>query len=486
MKIKRFFAPDIRQAMRLVREEQGPDAVILSNRRVDGGVEIVAAVDYDERLLAEQARAVPAITAAAVSGPAGAASAMHAAPAPAVAGPAASAYTSAPAPRYQSAPPHEPAAGYESAPRHGSPQQREPARQHELAARDEPAARNEPAQPREAAPRYEASPRREPAPQPAANVWSQEPTLVEMKGELHTLRRMLEGQLSSLAWGSFARGEPRRVELIQRLMRLGMSAAQSRAISDRVTTDDADVEILWRRALDVVARGLPLYGRDILAEGGIVALVGPTGAGKTTTAAKLAARYALRHGKRHVALVTIDNYRVGAHEQLRTYGRILDVPVRSADSRAELRSVLDDLSDRSLVLIDTSGMSQRDSGLARQAEILDKDDLRKQVLLLLPATSRQSGLDDVAAAFAAFAPDACVATKIDETTCLGGVLSAAVTHQLPLAYASDGQRVPEDLHPACAEDLVARAAHIMKRTGPRIDEDLVTLSYGREIANAHL
>lgn len=421
MKIKRFFAPDIRQAMRLVREEQGPDAVILSNRRVDGGVEIVAAIDYDERLLSAPAAASAAAAAAIAAMPADAVQESVAKPA------RASALPSPPAPSSATAPQHTAAAGR----------------------------------------------------------WTQDPALTEMKSELALLRRMLEGQLSSLAWGSFARGEPRRVELIERLMRFGMTAAQCRAVTEAVVTDEADVDTLWQRALEVVTRGLPVWERDLLADGGVVALVGPTGAGKTTTAAKLAARCALRHGKRHVALVSMDSYRVGAYEQLRTYGRILDVPVYTADSREELHGVLADLADRHLVLIDTSGMSQFDSGLARQVEILDKRDFGKQVLLLLPATSRRSGLDDVAAAFAAFAPDAGVVTKIDETNCLGGVLSAAVTHQLPLAYLCDGQRVPEDLHPAVAGDLVARAVHIMNRSGSRIDEDLLTLSLGKEIANAH-
>lgn len=411
MKIKRFFAPDIRQAMRMVRDEQGPDAVILSNKRVDGGVEIVAAIDYDERMMTEYSL-----------------TATQPAQAPA-----------------------QPVV---------LPEQRRPVSTQHAAVAGAAGATN-------------------------TNAYRGEPALMEMKSELRTLRAMLEGQLSSLAWGSFARGEPRRVELIQRLMRFGMTAAQCRSIADTVANDDADIETLWSRARAVIARGLPLYGRDPIQEGGIIALVGPTGAGKTTTVAKLAAHYALHHGKRHVALVTIDNYRVGAHEQLRSYGRILDVPVRTADSRDDLRSVLDDLADRSLVLIDTSGMSQHDSGLARQAELLDKVDLRKQVMLLLPATSRLSGLDDVIESFSPFAPDACIPTKVDETTCLGGVLSAAVTHQLPLAYISDGQRVPEDLHAASAEDLVTRAAHIMNRMGPRIDEDLLTLSFGKEIANAN-
>lgn len=429
MKIKRYFAPDVRQAMRLVREEQGPDAVILSNKRVDGGVEIVAAVDYDETALLEQVRDGRAASAQAAAR----AIAQQAEAAPAI-----------------SAASRRAAHGGVAAPVPGSPAA--------------------------AAPILPGAGERR----------GGEPTMVEMRRELQTLRRMLEGQLSSLAWGSFARGEPRRVELVQRLMQFGMTAAQSRSLVENVVTDDADVEVLWQRALEAIARALPVYGKDLLEAGGVVTVVGPTGAGKTTTVAKLAAHHALRHGKHDVALVTIDDYRVGAYEQLRTYGRLLDVPVRIASSGAELRAIVDDLADRRLVLIDTSGVSQHDAQLARQAELLERSELDRKTLLVLPATARQSGLDAVASAFAIFAPDACVVTKVDECTCLGGALSVAVRQQLPIAWLSDGQRVPEDLRVAGADDLVARAVQIMTRMGPLINEDLVTLSFGREIANAHL
>ncbi len=398
MKIKRFFAPDIRQAMRLVREEQGPDAVILSNNRVNGGVEIVAAIDFDAALF--------------------------------------------------------------------------------------PAAGSSPAAPVESPAPAAAEPRPAQAPVADASVWSQEPTLVEMRAELNALRRMLEGQLSSLAWGQLERSEPGRVALIRGLMEFGMSAAQSRAIADRAWRPGIDDESAWKDALAIIARGLPVWGGDLLRDGGVIALVGPTGVGKTTTVAKLAARQALLHGKRSVALVTTDNYRVGAHEQLRTYGRILDIPVRVAASRDELHRVLDDLADRRLVLIDTMGMSQHDSGLPGQAELLDKTDYAKKVLLLLSATHRYSCLDDVVDSFAPFSPDGCILTKLDESTCLGGALSIAVRHQLPIACISDGQRVPEDLHAARADALVARAVAIMKRTGQLINEDLITLSFGKEVANA--
>lgn len=418
MNIKRFFAPDIRQAIRKVREEQGPDAVILSNTRVKGGVEIVAAVDYDEALFNSQ-------SGESADGP----QAPEPVPAPHEPEPEAG-----PAPETAHAVPP---------PNEGHAAQREP----------------------------------------RANVWSQEPTLVEMRSELNSLRRMLESQLSSLAWGEFARHEPQRVELVQRLMRFGLTAAQSRQIADSVDTD-RDIERMWHHALAVVSKRIPLYEHDVLNDGGIVALVGPTGVGKTTTAAKLAARYALRHGNRHVALVTIDNHRVGAYEQLRVYGRLLDVPVKVAGTRDELHNVLQDLYDRRLILIDTAGMGQHDSSLAQQAQVLDQDDMNKKSLLLMSATTRLSGLEDVVNAFGLFNPNGCVLTKTDEATCLGGTLSVSMQHDLPIAYVSDGQRVPEDLHTARAHGLVAKGVDVMNKAGAAINDDLIALSFGREVANA--
>jgi flagellar biosynthesis protein FlhF len=419
MKIKRFFAPDIRQAIRLVREEQGPDAVILSNSRVNGGIEIVAAVDYDETVF----RAVKAeITGARPA---------EAAPAPAAA----------------------------------------PARKNKETART-------------AAPA--AARANDPAAEAAGNIWSQEPTLIELRAELGRMRLMMENQLSSLAWGNFARSEPLAVELIQRLMRFGLTAAQSRRLVDGLGPLSGGVEELWQRALAVLSDRIPLYGRDILASGGIVALVGPTGVGKTTTAAKLAAHYALRHGSRQVALITIDNYRVGAYEQLRTYGRLLDVPVKTADSRDELRRVLDDLCDRRLILIDTTGMGQYDSGLRQQAEMLDQAQANLKTLLLFSATTRLSGLEDVARAFGVFRPDGCILTKLDESTCPGGAVSVAMNQGLPIAYYSDGQRVPEDLHPARAGALIEKGVATMRNSESFINEDLLALSFGKEVANAYV
>ncbi len=403
MIIKRYFAPNIRQAINKVRAEQGPDAVILSNQKVKGGVEIVAAVDFDESIFRDRA-AKSSVDRQATS----------------------------------------------------------PLR-HDAAS--------------------------EPMPAPESGreriVWSQEPTLVEMRSELQYLRNMLEQQLSGLAWGELARRSPQRAELLQRLMKLGLGAGLCRRLSEAVS-GDGDMDQLWHQALGLLAHKLRTTGSDPLEGGGVFALVGPTGVGKTTTVAKLAARYALRYGKRHVAMVTIDNYRVGAYEQLRTYGRILDIPVRLADNHHELREILDDFCDRSLVLIDTVGMSQHDHNLLQQKTLLDGDQEKMKKILLLSAGSRLSGVEDVIRAFSIFEPRSCIITKLDESTSLGAVLSGSVRHDLPIAYVCDGQRVPEDIHPARPTDLVQRSVEIMERSGDMIEEEMVPLRVGGEVANACL
>ncbi len=363
MKIKRFFAPNIRQAIRMVREEQGSDAVILSNTTVAGGVEIVAATDYDEDLL------------------------------------------------------------------RGRPQAEG---KNARAAADK-----------------------------SKIVWAQEPALVDMRGELKSLRGLLERQLSGLAWGELARRHPLRARLIYSLREIGLSPALARQIA-HAADGDKDYPGVWRQALGVLAHRIVVTDDDILTHGGVAAFVGPTGIGKTTTIAKLAARFVLRHGARHVALVTVDHYRVGAHEQLGAYGRILGVPVHTALDREELHAILKTLAGKRLVLIDTAGMSQRDLRFADQLAMLNISPIK--IYLVLSTTTQLSGLLDVVRAFQQTRLAGCILTKLDECTNLGGVISILAQNALPAAYISNGQRVPEDIQPARAHHLISAAVAFMQQS----------------------
>ncbi|HLA75253.1 MAG TPA: flagellar biosynthesis protein FlhF [Gammaproteobacteria bacterium] len=456
MKIKRFFAEDIRQAIRLVREELGADAVILSNRSVTGGIEIVAAIDYDEALLGSMA-------------------------------------TTAQESQQRQA---EPLAGGQDS---------QTKRSTGAAAQGKPALRSVTARDDDADAQSTSASRSSPAGKPAAPsiVWAQEPALVEMRSELKNLRGLLEEQLSGLAWGDLARRYPRRAKMLRRLMELGLSTALCQRVAD-VVSEDTDFERAFRHGLALLAHQLPVTDDDILTRGGVVALVGPTGVGKTTTIAKLAARYALRHGPNRVALVTTDSYRIGAHEQLRIYGRILGVPVRIAADPAELRNTLQGLRDKQLVLIDTAGMSQRDVRLSEQFAMLNQtaEDAECQshpssvqtatgtftpaikTYLVLAATSPVAGLAEIVNAFQGVPLSGCILTKLDEATSLGGALSVAIEQQLPIAYVSNGQRVPEDMLPARAHSLIIRSVTAMQHTGESIEEESLELAFGGMVANA--
>lgn len=395
MKVKRFVAQDMRQAIRMVRETLGADAVILSNKTVDGGVELMAAVDLEAASLAETVdRRIDARPATAPSGRRSAIDAPLAGP---------------------------------------SPDEQDP--------------------------------------------------LAAMRREMQELRRLMENELGELSWRDLGQRRPAVRELLRRLMGLGLAADLARGLIEQVG-DLAEPELGWRQALYALADRLGVFDNELLDHGGVVALVGPTGVGKTTTIAKLAARYALRHGHRHVALVSVDNYRIGARDQLHTYGRILNVPVRTAATADELDAVLDALADRQLVMIDTAGMGVGNDRFDEQLAVLNDSRHAITRLLVLSATTEPQALDRAAGLFRALRPDAGVLTKLDEAASLGGAISTVIRHALPLAFVTDGQRVPEDLQIARAHPLVNRAAELAEQGGAEPDTDYLAFAYAGARAHA--
>lgn len=386
MKIKRFVAQDMRQALRMVREALGEDAVILSNKSVDGGVELTAAVDLVDDVTTDTV------------------------------------------------------------------DQRIPGKRH---------------------PKVEAAP---------AVPAHQDEALDEMRREMNNLRRWMQAELSGLSWYDLGQTAPHSQELLRRLMALGLGAELARRLGERVRDVD-DMEQAWRKALYLLAAEILISDSDPLEQGGVVALVGPTGVGKTTTIAKMAARFALRHGHRSVALITTDSFRIGARDQLQTYARILNVPVRTATTPDEMDAALNALSDRRLILIDTAGMAAAHERVADQRETLLAAGRGLTTLLTLSATTEAAAVQRALRLFADFRPDACVLTKLDEAASLGGLLSALIQAGLATAFVTDGQRVPEDLQVARAHPLVTRAAELLAENPIDLDPAYLALALGG--ANAH-
>ena len=464
MNIRRFVAADMRTALQMVRDAHGPDAVILSNRRTDEGVEIVAASNYDEACLQ---RALEAQPRAAAEAPAPVVAAPERPLAPAErwlrdlappAAPAGAAAPIAPTPVAQPAP-----ASIPVAPRAIEVPAEPTAVANALDVADEfdgPAfaellARTRPP----VAPMIEPLPEPPAPPAPALAAVPTPPApasdgeLARMRDELAQMRTMIEREMARLT-DERLRGSPVRAQAMELLEDYGFDAGITR---DVVLQIPADTPAHRARGLmlGLISRRLPICPVDPLHEAGVIALVGPTGAGKTTTIAKLAALSASQYQPRDVALVTTDTARVGGREQLHSYGRQLGIAVHEADSEAGLLQLLQKLQDYRLVLVDTAGLSQRDRALAGQLNWL-RAARQVRTLLVLPANTHFADLDEVVRRFEHARPQGVVLTKLDETSRLGSALSVVVDHQLPLTWTTDGQRIPEDLSRANAAHLVLR------------------------------
>ncbi|MEZ5616472.1 MAG: flagellar biosynthesis protein FlhF [Rhodocyclaceae bacterium] len=435
MNIRRYFAPTAREALRRVKEELGGDAIVLSNRSVEDGVEITAVT----------ASELPAFQEAAWERHPGRASAADRG---AVA-------ASAPAPAVQvdedftvslSGGTRRPAAATE----------KKTVREWQPAAKAEARkGKSRPAQDGAAAQAAEVGLK---ADLHAGHVDGRSgfsPTAAagadgRLLRELAGIKGLIEQQLAGFAWSGLAQEAPAKTLLLTDLLDAGFSAQLARRLVAGLPADASrEAGRDWLK--NVLGRNLHTAGTDeqIIDAGGTYALVGPTGVGKTTTTAKLAARCVVRHGADSVALVTTDGYRIGAHEQLRIYGRILGVQVHAVRDATDLRRTLADFSAKHMVLIDTIGMSQRDRLVAEQASMLDgAGDVRR--LLLLNATSRGDTLDDVVRAYGREAGGSALAgailTKVDEAVSLAPALDALIRNRLALYYVANGQRVPEDLH----------------------------------------
>jgi flagellar biosynthesis protein FlhF len=305
-----------------------------------------------------------------------------------------------------------------------------------------------------------------------------------MRRELKDLRTLMEGGLAHLSWHEQRVRDPLRARVLEELASIGVTPDVALALAQQAprTTRLEDPSHI---PLALLVRHLPVVERLGEVIGGVIAVVGPTGAGKTTTIAKLAARWCLKHGGDSLALVTTDGYRIGAREQLRTYARMLGAPLYAAEGGRDLERILEQLRGRRLVLIDTAGMAPRDVRLSEQLAQLALGAVRARVLLALPAQAEVHALEDIVRSFAQVAPAACVLTKVDEAASLGAALSVILRQRLRIAYVSDGQRVPEDLHAAHQRRiwLVRRALKVKERAPPPGPAHLAR-AFGRGHAHA--
>ncbi len=296
----------------------------------------------------------------------------------------------------------------------------------------------------------------------------------DMINELRSMKGLIEERFGALAFMEKLQRQPAQARLSQRLLDGGFSPALIRKLAEGMGPEVSD-ELSWSAA--VLERNLHTAEHEAPLEdqGGVYALVGATGVGKTTTTAKIAAAFATRHGAAHLGLITLDAYRVAAHEQLRAYGRILGVPVHTAHDRASLEDLLELLSAKKMVLIDTAGMAQRDSRTQELLEMLSHRSIKK--LLVVNAAAQGETIEDVLVSYRANQAKGIVLSKIDEAVKLGPALDAIIRHRLTVLAVANGQRVPEDWHRLSAHALVQRALRASAAPAWKVEADDVNLVF---------
>jgi len=296
----------------------------------------------------------------------------------------------------------------------------------------------------------------------------------DMMNELRSMKGLIEERFGALAFMEKMQRQPAQARMTQKLLDCGFSPALIRKLGDSLPAEVSD-EAVW--AANVLEHNLPTAENEAPLEdqGGVYALVGATGVGKTTTTAKIAAAFATKYGASNLGLITLDAYRIGAHEQLRAYGRILGVPVHTAHDRASLEDLLELLGGKKMVLIDTAGMAQRDTRTRELLEMLSHRSIRK--LLVVNAASQGETIEDVIVSYRAAACAGVVLSKMDEAVKLGPALDALIRHRIKVIGVANGQRVPEDWHRLSANALVHRALRAAGGSAYKLDASDVNLIF---------
>ncbi|MGH1431717.1 MAG: flagellar biosynthesis protein FlhF [Neptuniibacter sp.] len=464
MKVKRFFAPDMRQAMRRVREEIGPDAVIVSNHRVAGGVEVVAAHDNDYEMAQQEfskdkspkaqkrQEQIDVLTGGQASNLSGELQKTR--------------LQIAEAERQQKTQNFEVPGSVNRQAEQGEEDLK--AILESLKKRQKLKADVAHNNFRQANDELSVDGLEGLVPDSGMDVGmpdlhTEETLIRSMQDEIAQLKNLLNQQaLSQSRRMAAVAPAANKSPLHRKLDLLGLSESLSNTIVSGIESSLAP-DKAWKNALSKLSDSIPVKGDDFIDRGGMVAFVGPTGVGKTTTIGKLAAKYVLKHGSSSLALVTTDTYRIAAHEQLRTFGRILDVPVRVVNETNSLEEVLQSLKTKRLVLIDTAGLNSQEAHSQQQLEMLEAVSLRLKKLLVVSCSSQRRVVEQAYNAYRSLGLHGCVLSKMDESGSLGDAISLIIEKGLPVTYVTDGQRVPDDISVARKHDLVSRAVVTAQR-----------------------
>lgn len=422
MKIKKYFAADIRQALDMARRDHGPDVVILSNRKVLGGIELVAAKDYDENLFNNENSANEST--------------------------------------------HSNQLAIENKTKRVKT---ETTVDFDLTASNTTKQRTNRKTTNSDQTKVNNANKQQ--------VWTNDKVLQQMQLEIQSIKELLRQQMSGLAWGTIGREHPLWANLLRQLSAFGLSSHISRELVENIP-DSQDYSQAWNSVLSLLANRIPKNKSIHLTPGQGVMFVGAAGAGKTTTLAKFATKHAMKYGPDNLILASTDTFRVGAREQLRSYGRLLSVPVRTIHNADELKDLFSVSNNQKVKLIDTAGLSNSDGSHDEQIDLLRQVSEYCKTALVFSATDQIESMQRVLNSYRCLNPEVCIPCKTDEASSFGELISLLINENLPMAAICNGQKVPDDIENINGEKLVKRAEKIMQQNRPLFNETKIEQDFG--------
>jgi flagellar biosynthesis protein FlhF len=426
MKIRRFYSKSMRLALQQVTDEFGDDAAIISSKKTSTGVEVIAALDYDQELMPSQVpidEATQSTEAATTKNENSASDILD----------------------------------------DKKETKLELSNKTKTSGEYEVLSNSFKSNPI-AAPLFEKSQHKN------NNLeWTTDPGLVAMKEELGLMRVMMSEQLKGLGWERFNEKDPTGAMLTRRFSSLGINTMLANQLIPLVKQEQ-DIECSWQNLLALLAKSVNINCQKILSDGGVFAFMGPTGSGKTTTIAKIAARFVIKNGVDSVGLISTDNYRISAQQQLGNFAKLLGIQMMSVSNANPVEDILNKFKHKKLVLIDTAGMSRNDVAIAKQLDNLKNCHKDIKRFLMIPATNQLAVQKQSLELFRRYSPFSVIITKIDEAASLGEVISLVVENNLPVAFTTDGQRVPEDIKLARNHDLVSKAVWLTNKYGTNTED----------------
>lgn len=459
MKIKRFFAKDIRAALDEIKITLGPDAIIMSNKNVEGGVEIVAAIDEDNNAVIKQPEPSVAYQQSINSSP----NFVPETVAPSTTNELNLGLSSRFDKEFNDD--QVSLSGFQQRlikqqAKHAADElPEETIKTHSFSATEstndfnfESNLPNWAHQNDNISVAHQADTLQESI-KPIHQSNDNE-AINELRQEMESMRHLLQHQVSSLMDQDANRRDPIRQLIVNDLVKLGFDETVAKQLIVNISSE-GNIEYVKDILASTMLERITSTSNDVLEQGGVVALVGPTGVGKTTTVAKLAARFAMRYGHDQVAMITTDSYRIGAYEQLNTYGKIMGCPVKVAKDAQQLADIIYLYRNKKLVLIDTAGMGQRDTRLNEQlTTLMSSSHVAIKSYLVLPATAQRKVLEEAIVQFRKIPLTGSIITKMDEAIGASEILSVAIGNSLPIGYLTNGQRVPEDIGVADIKKLI--------------------------------